>query len=92
MTLLSNLKIFICRFSYVPFDFRNNREVLPKIGDNIRKYRVLMNLSQSQLAYETGTTLRQIQRIESGEINAGVLYYIKIAEVLEVDIIEIFGS
>ncbi len=51
-----------------------------------------MNLSQSQLAYETGTTLRQIQRIESGEINAGVLYYIKIAEVLEVDIIEIFGS
>lgn len=61
-------------------------KILKSIGDNIRKYRLKQNISQSQLGFEINTTLRQIQRIEKGETNAGVLYFIKIAEALDVDI------
>lgn len=41
-----------------------------------------LRMSQSQLAYETGTTLRQIQRIERGDYNAGILYFVRIARSL----------
>lgn len=61
-------------------------KILKSIGDNIRKYRLKQNISQSQLGFEISTTLRQIQRIEKGETNAGVLYFIKIAEALDIDI------
>lgn len=61
-------------------------KILKSIGDNIRKYRLKQNISQSQLGFEINTTLRQIQRIEKGETNAGVLYFIKIAEALDIDI------
>lgn len=67
----------------MPTYFEINREKLSAIGDKIRKTRMLKSISQSQLAFEVNTTLRQIQRIELGEINAGILYYIQIAEVLE---------
>lgn len=61
-------------------------KILKSIGDNTRKYRLKQNISQSQLAFEINTTLRQIQRIEKGESNAGILYFIKIAEALDVEI------
>ena len=61
-------------------------KILKSIGDNVRKYRLKQNISQSQLGFEINTTLRQIQRIEKGESNAGILYFIKIAEALDVDI------
>jgi len=64
---------------------------LQKAGENVRKYRLKSNLSQNQLAFETSTTLRQIQRIEAGEANAAILYYRRIAEVLEVDVNKIIG-
>lgn len=60
--------------------------ILKIIGSNIRRMRFLIGISQSQLAFETNTTLRQIQRIEKGETNAGILFYVKIAEVLQVDL------
>lgn len=60
-------------------------KILKSIGDNIRKYRLKQNISQSQLAFEINTTLRQIQRIEKGESNAGIIYFIKIAEALDLD-------
>ncbi len=63
-----------------------DNKILKTFGDNIRKYRLKQSISQSQLAFEINTTLRQIQRIEKGEYNAGILYFIKIAEALNVDI------
>ena len=62
------------------------------IGSNIRRMRFLLGISQSQLAFETNTTLRQIQRIEKGETNAGILFYVKIAEVLQVDLSDLTKS
>ena len=55
---------------------------LKLLGANIRKARVSQKMSQSQLAFEAGTTLRQIQRIERGDYHAGIMYYWKIFEAL----------
>ena len=70
-------------------DYETNRELLTSIGEKIRKYRVARGISQSQLAFEIDTTLRQIQRIEKGNIQAGVLYYINISKVLEIQLSDI---
>ena len=62
---------------------------LVHVGDRIRKERVRQDISQAQLAYELKTSIRQIQRIENGEINTGIVSLYKIAEALEVDIKEL---
>ncbi|MFO0321462.1 MAG: helix-turn-helix domain-containing protein [Bacteroidota bacterium] len=59
------------------------------IGEKVRKYRLKNNLSQNQLAFEINSTLRQIQRIEAGTANASIIYYRKIAQVLEIDFKEL---
>ncbi len=83
-TKLSQLRNLIYEFLYVS----NNEDslILKTIGSNIRRIRVSIGLSQSQLAFEANTTIRQIQRIEKGTSNAGILFYILIAEVLQVDL------
>ncbi|MGZ3866334.1 MAG: helix-turn-helix domain-containing protein [Bacteroidia bacterium] len=63
---------------------------LKQIGINIRKLRENAKVSRAQLAFEIGTTEKQLSRIEYGEINSGVMSYIKIARVLSIDIQEIF--
>lgn len=60
------------------------------IGLNIRKIRETQNISRLQLAYEIDTTEKQLSRIEYGEINSGVMSYIKIARALNVPIDELF--
>ena len=69
---------------------KEDKLFLATVGENVRKYRFKTNLSQSQLAFEINTTLRQIQRIEAGTANASVIYYKKIAQVLEIDFKELF--
>jgi transcriptional regulator with XRE-family HTH domain len=59
------------------------------IGANVRKHRVANNMSQAQLAFEVSTTLRQIQRIESGTANCGFIYYCRIAEVLSITVADL---
>jgi transcriptional regulator with XRE-family HTH domain len=59
---------------------------LIQIGDRIRKERIKAGISQSQLAFEIKTSIRQIQRIESGDVNTGILSLHKIAEALEIDV------
>ena len=60
------------------------------IGLNVRKIRETQNISRLQLAYEIDTTEKQLSRIEYGEINSGVMSYIKIARALNVSIDELF--
>lgn len=69
--------------------YQKDKYYLAQIGANVRKYRTKQNISQSQLAFEIETSLRQIQRIEKGSSNAGILFYIKIAKVLNVSIKDI---
>ena len=60
------------------------------IGLNIRKLREEQSISRQQLAYEIETTENQLSRIEYGEINSGIMNYIKIARVLNISIEQLF--
>ena len=64
----------------------NETRILKNIGVNIRKIRLQQNLSQAQLAFEIKTSTKQIQRIENGEINTGVITLFKIAEAMNVKV------
>lgn len=57
---------------------------LVKFGDNLRKRRVALVLSQNQLAFETGLTREFINRIENGKVNISLTNIVEIAKVLNV--------
>lgn len=59
--------------------------LIKQLGANVRKNRVSRNLSQAQLAFEIGYTLKQVQGIEAGESKVNVLLFIKIAKALNID-------
>jgi transcriptional regulator with XRE-family HTH domain len=56
---------------------------LSKFGDNVRKHRLLQDISQEQLAFETGLTRESINRIENGRINISLTNVQKIAQALD---------
>jgi transcriptional regulator with XRE-family HTH domain len=63
---------------------------LDQIGTNIRCLREQQKLSRAQLAFEIGTNEKQLSRIEYGEINSGIMNYIKIARALNTSLDNIF--
>lgn len=62
---------------------------LQQLGINIRRIRSEKGISRAQLAYEIGTSEKHLSRIEQGEVNSGMLTFIKIARVLEITLTEI---
>lgn len=58
--------------------------ILSKFGDHLRKIRTQKQLSQTQLAFETGLTREYINRLENGSVNISLLNIIQIAEVLDI--------
>jgi len=67
-----------------------NEKFLKAFGVHLRKIRKSLNFLQERLAYESGIELRQIGRIERGEINTGLSTVVLIAETLKVDIKDLF--
>lgn len=65
-------------------------EELKRIGFNIRKIRESQKISRLQLAFEIETTEKQIFRIEAGEINSGIMSFIKISRCLDVPLLQLF--
>lgn len=63
---------------------------LQQIGINIRRLRTEQGISRAQLAYEIETSEKQMSRIENGEINSGILTYIKIIRVLGIKPSDLF--
>jgi transcriptional regulator with XRE-family HTH domain len=63
---------------------------IQQIGSNIRHLRELQKISRAQLAFEIETTEKQLSRIEYGEINSGIMSYIKIARALNVPFYDLF--
>jgi transcriptional regulator with XRE-family HTH domain len=59
---------------------------LKKIGARIKALRKEQQISQSQLAFEAELPLRQIGRIERGELNTGVHTLYKISHALNVQL------
>lgn len=79
----------------MPTNHIQYQKYLSKVGKRVKEARVSQNVSQAQLAFEINSTIRQIQRIERGDINAGITYYIAICEALDIRFIQledIFGS
>ncbi len=68
----------------------NDKEYLKAFGNNLRRIRKRLGFSQERLAYEAEIELRQIGRIERGEINTGILSVKIIAEILQIDKKELF--
>jgi transcriptional regulator with XRE-family HTH domain len=61
-------------------------------GVNIRRIRELHKISCAQLAFEIETTEKQLSRIENGEINSGIMSYIKIARALNINLLDLFSK
>ena len=61
-------------------------EINKKVGERIRKYRLVKGLSQEKLAFEADLHRAYIGQIERGEKNIGVQNLQKIAPALKVKI------
>lgn len=55
------------------------------VGDNIRRIRIAQEISQGQLAYETGLSREFITKVESGRNNISIRKLALIAQALNVE-------
>lgn len=64
--------------------YLRDNKIIKLIGEKVKQLREEQNLSQRQLAFETGTSETQIRRIEKGQINTGISTLIAIAKALNI--------
>jgi transcriptional regulator with XRE-family HTH domain len=64
---------------------------LKAFGNNLKVVRKRLGFSQERLAYESEIELRQIGRIERGEINTGILSLKIIADTLGIHFKELMN-
>lgn len=67
------------------------KKLLKKIGESIRTYRLKNNMSQEELAYESGLDRAYVGRVERGEKNISVLSLKKISDALKIDFVKIIN-
>jgi len=60
-------------------------ELLIRIGENIRKERLVKGLSIEMLANEIGIDYSQLNRMELGKVNFSISYLYRIAKDLKID-------
>jgi len=68
----------------------SKEKILINFGKRVRKFRKEKGLSQEQLAFKAGLHRTYIGMIERAEKNITLVNIEKIANALEVDIIELF--
>ena len=61
-------------------------DINKQVGDNIRRYRNKMGLSQEELAFEARLHRAYIGQIERGEKNMGLINLEKIAKALKISV------
>ena len=66
--------------------YLSEKRALELLGKRIHQLREEQDISQNQLAYEAGIALRQLGRIERGEINTSFLVLYKICKALNVSL------
>jgi transcriptional regulator with XRE-family HTH domain len=57
-----------------------------KVGENLRKFRLLRGISQEQLAEATGVTFQQIQKYENGRNRISVSRLWQFSKVLKISV------
>jgi len=62
-----------------------------RVGQRIAELRSQRDWSQEELAEQLGRTLRHIAALELGEYNVTLGTLLRVAEVLQVDVGELFG-
>lgn len=62
------------------------KSALIRFGDNIRRYRKQVDLSQEALAFESNLDRTYIGGAERGERNLSILSALKIAEALDISL------
>jgi transcriptional regulator with XRE-family HTH domain len=62
------------------------------IGDRIKQFRTNKGLSQKEIAISIGIDQAQYSRIESNKVEPTISSIEKIAEALEVDVVELFSK
>jgi transcriptional regulator with XRE-family HTH domain len=68
----------------------SDNDYLKAFGNQLKIMRKKMGYSQEKLSYEAEIELRQIGRIERGEINTGILSIKKISNTLKIDQKDLF--
>lgn len=68
----------------------NEKEYILKVLGNIKKLRIKKGLTQEHLGNNCGLEKQHIYRIESGRTSPTLKTLIKIANALEVDLIDLF--
>jgi transcriptional regulator with XRE-family HTH domain len=63
---------------------------LEQLGINVRRIRNEREMTMAQLAFEMETSPKQISRIELGQMNGGILVYVRIARILGMTHEELF--
>lgn len=63
-----------------------NKALVKALGERIRDFRTLKNLSQEDVANEADIPLSQIGRIERGEINPTISSLFVISEALDIEL------
>ena len=62
----------------------DTREVLRRIGLNIKAERARRELTQESLAHRAGVAVAQVARMERGESDTGISKYVLVARALNV--------
>jgi transcriptional regulator with XRE-family HTH domain len=66
-------------------------KILKKLGDNVRKYREALDISQDELAWQVELDRSYISDIENGKRNVSVLVMTRLCKVLKVSIQDLTG-
>ena len=67
------------------------KDILTIVGSNIRKVRLSQKMSQNQLAFEAGVTREFVNKVESGNYNISLKNLEKLAQILEVEVKDLFN-
>ena len=62
---------------------RDDKKWLKQLGNNLRRHRVQQGLTQQRLAERAEIDIRNVQRIEAGEINVLLSTFNRIRKVLD---------
>lgn len=68
----------------------NNRDLIQIVGKNIRFIRKSKNLTLKQLGTLINSHDEHLSKLENGRINPSLVYLIKLADALGVDVRELF--
>ena len=69
---------------------KRNIKDIKAFGKNVRRVRKLKGITQEDLSFMTGIELRQLGRIERGEINTGISSVFEIAKALDIAPVELW--